>query len=114
LKFHHFVFVLAVFTLTNCALAQTAAAGQVEGILDYCVRVSPNLAPQVVAFKRSLSQDAPHTNPSGNLALKEFRPYVGSYEAVQLALSKVPKSQVVSACTSALGSVGTHDEIRKR
>jgi len=104
----------ALLTLGSSALAQSSGAGQVEGILDYCVKVAPNLAPQAAAFKWALSQDAPHSNVSANLALREFRPYVGSYEAVQLALSKLPKSQVISACTNTLGATGTQGKSRER
>ena len=114
MKNHHCVFAFALLTLSNCAWAQSSSEAQVNAILDYCVKVAPNLAPGAAAFKHILSQGNPESNASGSKAISDFRLYLGSYESMQIALSKLPKSRVVSACTSTLAPLETQGQMRSK
>ena len=104
MKIHRILWLSAVLTLPHLALAKlppSSALGQVEGTLDFCAQVDPQSAVKYQEYKKVLVQDASEKELAEARKSSEYKE---AYDAIGDALGKVPKDQVVKACTSLVES----------
>ena len=103
MKIHRILVLLALMAVSNLAVAECPSGSglaQVDAILDYCGQVDPALAPEVIQFKRLLTQGTPGNEVEKIIGGKDYQ---HTYNETKEALSRLPKSEVIASCTATLG-----------
>lgn len=103
MKIHRIIVLLALMAVSNLAIAEcpsSSGLAQVDAILDYCGQVDPALAPEASQFKRLLTQG---TSGQELDKIIDGKDYQHVYTETKEALSRIPKSVVIAACSDALG-----------
>ena len=107
MKIRYFVALFAVLILSSSTFASCPAASgiaQVEAILDFCGQVDPAVASQASQLRAVLLQGVPQKEVADALESPSYRQ---SYQAEWNTLTQMPKSQVIAACSSGLGTGAT-------
>jgi hypothetical protein len=100
----HRLFCLGVVLLVaHVALAKLPfsndALGKVEGTLDTCAQLDTQAATKYQERKKALVRGVPEKEM---VEARDTQAYKDAYESVSADVSKLPKGQVVEACTAFL------------
>jgi hypothetical protein len=103
MKTYRMLCLCAAISLPQFALAAESSLnkkslGQVEGIVDFCAKVNPQIA-------KSKGTAAPSVSKASQKDLDEARKsdeYKEAYDAITTALTDLPTEQVAEACSNAV------------
>ena len=103
MKIDRILCVVAAVALPELALADLPFTGQalgtVQGTVDFCAKIKPDVAKKYQEFAKRMVQDIPEEEVS---KVRDTDEYQAAYEEVSRALAEVPKHQAAESCASAL------------
>jgi len=93
------VALLAVSSATFAECPKSSSLGVIDAALDFCMQVNPQNAPQYLQLKGHIVKGVTMKEVSSAHRASDYRQ---AYDAMHDALEKMPRGQVLQACTSTI------------